>query len=59
MNKNEEIILFINKHGLACGGNMAGMLMASIQKGLPEVFEKLEDRNYSFKELFDLIEENL
>lgn len=53
------VVAFIKEYGMACGGNWSAMLMSAIQHGLPEVFEAMEDRSYSFNELFATIKANL
>jgi len=53
------VVQFVKKHGVACGGNWAAMLMSAIQYGLPEVYQGLEDRSYSFEELYEIIEKNI
>ena len=55
MNTEDKIVEFIKAYGVACGGNWAGMLMSAIKHGMPEVWETLEDREYSFGQLWAII----
>ena len=50
---------FINQYGIACGGDWAQMTMQAIKNGLPEVYAKLEDRSYTFTELWKIVEDNI
>jgi len=55
----KKVNKFIEKYGVACGGNWSSMLMSTIKNGLPDVYTKMEDRSYKFEELYTIIEENL
>lgn len=50
---------FVNEHAVACGGNWGQMLMSAIKNGLPDVYAGLEDREYEFVELVEIIESHL
>ena len=50
---------FVRDNGIACGGNWAGMFMSAVKNGLPETFEKMEDKEYSFEELYDIIDKEI
>lgn len=57
---NQPLAEFVRKHGVACGGNWAAMLMSAIRSGLPDEFAKLDDgRSYTLAELAAIIEANL
>ena len=56
--KEEEVAQFVKEHGIACGGNWAAMFMSAIRRGLPEVFEAMEDKQYDFVELQEVIADN-
>ena len=57
--KSERVALFVKEHGIACGGNWAAMLMSTIQRGLPEVFKEMEDKEYEFEELYEILADNI
>lgn len=38
----------------ACGGNWTAMLMSGIKKLFPEYYDQLEDRTYSFDEIYSM-----
>lgn len=40
-------------HCTACGGNWTAMLMSGIKTVFPEHFAQMEDKEYSFEDLFD------
>ena len=50
---------FIRNHGTAHGGNWTAMFMSAIRDGLKETFEKMEDKEYSFEELYDIIDKEI
>lgn len=52
-----KVSAFVHEYGTAHGGNWSAMFMSAIRRGAPEVFEKMEDKSYDFKELYDIIEE--
>lgn len=56
---DEKVVAFIKEHGTACGGNWTAMLMSAIHNGLPEVYKKMKDRQYSFQELIAILKENV
>ena len=56
--RSERVGTFIGKHGIACGGNWANMAMSAIERGLPKVFKELEDKQYDFFELHEIIADN-
>tara|TARA_R100000306_G_C4267866_1_gene88616 strand:- start:54 stop:272 length:219 start_codon:yes stop_codon:yes gene_type:complete len=57
--KSEGVALFVKEHAIACGGNWAAMLMSAIRRGMPKVFEAMEDKEYEFEELHEVIAENI
>lgn len=57
--EENAVTVFIKTHGVCCGGNWGAMLLSAIQYGLPEVYKQLEDRSYTFNELYDLIEQHI
>lgn len=50
---------FIKTYGVACGGNWTAMLLSAIKNGMPDVYAKMESRNYEFVELLKIIETEL
>jgi hypothetical protein len=55
--KTDSICKFINKHGTACGGNWAAMLLSTIKSGLPEIYANLDSsKSYTFAELYKILE---
>lgn len=38
----------------ACGGNWTAMLMSGLKKSFPEYYNKLEDREYTFDEIYEM-----
>lgn len=38
----------------ACGGNWAAMLMSGIKKLFPEYYDKLEEKEYTFMEIYNM-----
>jgi hypothetical protein len=38
----------------ACGGNWAAMLLSGLKKCFPEYFATLENKEYSFEEVFQM-----
>ena len=53
--KSERVALFVKEHGIACGGDWSAMLMSAIKRGLPETFKSMEDKEYEFFELLEII----
>lgn len=55
-----QVVQFIHKYAVACGGNWGAVLMSAIQYGMPDVYDELDDnRVYEFVELWDIIERRL
>ena len=58
--ESKKVWKFINKHGVACGGNWADMLMIAIKNGLPSVFKDMPDnKTYSYEELYKILTDNI
>jgi hypothetical protein len=57
--KDILVVDFVKQHAVACGGDWSAMLMSAIKSGLPEVFQKMEDRSWSFVELFEVIKQHV
>lgn len=38
----------------ACGGNWSAMIMSGIKKCFPEYYDRMEDKSYSFDELYSI-----
>ena len=57
--RSERVGEFINKHGLACGGEWSQMAMSAIRRGLPDIFKKMKDKEYDFFELLEIIADNI
>lgn len=47
---------FLNKCN-AHGGNWAAMIMSGIKACFPEYYDKLEDKTYTFDELYEITHE--
>ena len=43
----------------ACGGNWTAMLLTGIKRCFPEFYEKMEDRTYSFEEVYAITRDDL
>lgn len=50
-----KIKSFIKENGTACGGDWSGMFMSAIQRGMPEVWAKMPDREYELVDLWNII----
>ena len=59
MTESKKIARFIKKHGVACGGNWAAMLMYTIKNGLPKIYEAMDDKEYSYEELYKILAEGM
>lgn len=59
VSQEDPIAIFIKKHAIACGGNWSAMLMSAIENGLPDVYQQMEDRSYSFVELYEILESHV
>lgn len=57
--KGEEVGRFIRKHGVCCGGNWTAMALSALKYGMPEVWERLPDRSYTFVEVCNIIADEL
>ena len=57
--RSKKVGEFVRDHGTACGGNWANMFMSAIRGGLKKTFEKMEDKSYSFEELYDIIDQEI
>ncbi len=57
--KQIKVADFIKMYGTTCGGNWANWFMSAIRAGLPDVFEKMENREYNQFELAGIISENI
>lgn len=56
---NSKVLQFVREHAVACGGDWTAMLMSAIRDGMPEVWATMQPREYTFVELWNIIEENL
>jgi hypothetical protein len=41
----------------ACGGNWSAMIMSGIRKCFPEYYNKMENKAYTFDELYEITRE--
>lgn len=56
---DKKVVEFVHKYGIACGGNWGAMYMWAIKNGMPDVYDAMENRNYSALELHGIIEAEL
>ena len=62
MKKNEQGLsksaiagMYISKYGTAGGGNWSAMAMSAIKHGMKPVYNSLEDKEWYFEELCNII----